>query len=74
MTTETTATVIGGSLHLDEPLNLPDQTRVRVTVVATGDERQRRLEAWKKLQEYMRTHPLNSGGLRFTRDQLHDRI
>jgi hypothetical protein len=39
MITQTTATVVGGSLMLDERLNLPDQCRVAVTLEPlTGEQ------------------------------------
>ena len=74
MTTQTTATVVDGALKLDEPLDLPNETRVRVTVECADSKRVARQEALKRLFEYMNQHPINSGGLRFTRDELHDRV
>lgn len=77
MTTHTTGTVIDGQLQLDQPLALPNQSRVTVTVQPAAEipsdwqERFRKgLEAWKRLVE---EHPIHSGGLHFTREELHER-
>ena len=73
MTTETTATVVDGALRLDEPLDLPNETRVRVKVECADDKRLARQDALKRLFEYMDQHPMNSGGMHFRRDELYDR-
>ena len=73
MTTQITGTVIDGQLHLDQPLALPDQSRVTVTIVAqpvTSANRQQAFGTWWK---YLDEHPIDSGGLRFTREELHER-
>ena len=77
MITHTTGTVIEGQLQLNEPLMLPDGSRVAVTVEAvasvSADPREafaKGLSAWKKL---IQEHPVHSGGVRFTRDELHER-
>lgn len=77
MATQLTGIVTNGQLHLDQPLSLPDQSRVMVTVEpavqlpADWSERfAKGLETWKKLIE---EHPVRSGGMHFTRDELHER-
>lgn len=72
MATDLTATVQGGELKLDQPLLLPDQSRVRVTIhpLASNDGWRRALEALDRLR---RSQPIHSGGLHYTRDKLHDR-
>ncbi len=73
MRTETTATVVGGGLELDHPLDLPDQSRVRVAIepLEIWQARFRAgLASWK---EYCQQRPVHSGGRRYTRDQLHER-
>lgn len=74
MKTETTATVVDGALKLDEPIDLPNETRVRVQVECADGERPTRHEALKRLFEYMKEHPFNSGGMHFKRDELYDRV
>jgi hypothetical protein len=72
MSSDLTATVLGGELKLDQPLLLPDQSRVRVTIqpIASNDGWRLALDALDRLR---RDQPIHSGGLRFTRDELHDR-
>jgi hypothetical protein len=77
MTTHTTGTVIDGQLQLDHPLTLPNESRVAVTVQPAADipadwqERfSKGLEAMQKLKA---EHPIGSGGLRLTREELHER-
>ena len=73
MRTETTGMIIAGVLQLDERIDLPDNSRVRVAVVPMEGWRTRfqtGLKAWKQL---CRDRPVNSGGRRYTRDELHER-
>ena len=73
MKTETSGTIIVGVLQLDQPIDLPDNSRVRVSVEPLEEWRSRfqaGLKAWKQL---CRDQPVNSGGRRYTRDELHER-
>jgi hypothetical protein len=73
MRTETTGTIVGGTLQLDECLDLPDHSRVRVAVVPVDEwpaRFQAGLNAWK---EARRHSPVNCGGRYYTRDELHER-
>jgi hypothetical protein len=73
MRTETTGTVVGGTLQLDECLDLPDHSRVRVAVEPVDKwpaRFQTGLNAWK---EARRHSPVNGGGRRYTREELHER-
>ncbi|MEI9479057.1 MAG: hypothetical protein WCO26_21145 [Deltaproteobacteria bacterium] len=73
MITETTATVVAGTLELDRRLDLPDQSRVRVAVEPLEGWQARftaGLESWKV---YCEEHPVHAGGRRYTRDELHER-
>lgn len=76
MTTQVMATVVDGQLKLDQPLELPNDSRVKIVleVAPTTTDRQekysRGLEAMEKLKS---ERPINSGGLHFTRDELYDR-
>jgi len=73
MRTHTTATVNHGQLELDEPLSLPDQSRVQVTVELREDWRTRYLAGLEQLRKLIAEQPI-CAGVRFTRDELHDRI
>jgi hypothetical protein len=72
MTTQITATVIGGMLKPDERLELADNTRVNLTIEPLGKPQQP-LEAWKALKTWIRDNPLHGLGRRMTRDELHER-
>jgi hypothetical protein len=76
MTTQTTGTVMNGQLQLDSPLPLPDRSRVNVTVeVSKAQEswRQRMQQGLQALEKLKAERPIGSGGVRFTREQLHER-
>jgi hypothetical protein len=66
-------TIIGGAIQLDQPINLPNHSRVRVTIVAV-DQVERVLDtALAGLERLKREQPIGSGGLKFTREQLNER-
>jgi hypothetical protein len=67
------ATVFSGQLKLDEPLPLPDNSRVAVTVEVQSPQASNPLAALEAWRSYVDAHPVNSGGLRFTREELHER-
>jgi predicted DNA-binding antitoxin AbrB/MazE fold protein len=69
-----TATFDNGVLVPDEPLSLPAQARVRLTVESveesshSGDS-----ESWQSLEALWDEAPIDTHGVRLTRDQLHER-
>ena len=69
----TTGTVVNGMIQLDKPLLLPDQTPVAVTVESLASAHADGLLAWQSIQRRLQQRPINSGGLKFTRDELHER-
>ena len=77
MTTQTTGVVVDGQLQLDQPLPLPDRSRVTVTVQSAidvpADWRERMIRGLATMQQLKVDHPVGSGGLRFTREELHER-
>jgi hypothetical protein len=75
MLTQITATIVGGVLKPDQPLPLPEQTRVNLTVepiVETNDPATA-LAAWEAIQARLKQRPIHGTGIRYTRDQLHER-
>lgn len=72
MRTQTTATVNHGQLELDEPLNLPDRSRVQVTVELNEDWRSRYQAGLARFKKLIRERPIHVG-VRFTREELHER-
>ena len=76
MTTQVMATVVDGELKLDKPLELPNASRVKVVVEVEPSVEERREKSRRgitELLDFIHKHPINSGGLHFTRDQLHER-
>ena len=73
MTTQVMATVVDGELKLDDKLELPDSARVKVTVEAVADWREKMRRGIDEMEQSSREHPLHLGGRRFTRDELYER-
>ena len=76
MTTQVMATVVDGELKLDAPLELPNASRVKIVVEVemSAEQRQEKFRRGvTELLDYIEKHPIHLGGLRFTRDQLHER-
>lgn len=74
MSTHIEATGIGGIRHPDEPVQLPDRSRVRLTIEPseTWSAEKARAE-WESLKARLVKQPLHLGGKRLTRDELYDR-
>ena len=72
MKTTHTATVINGELKLGDPLVLPEQSPVTVSVTPTTGSA-RRKEILKKFFELSDKTPLFGEDRRLTRDELHER-
>ena len=73
MTTQVMATVVGDMLRPDIALPLADHSRVRLTIetidntpLASG------LAAWEEIKRRLKEKPLHLGGVRYTRDELHE--
>lgn len=74
MTTQMTATVVNGMLKPDQPLPLAELSRVRLTIEPIEDwSPERAKAAWEALQIRLKQYPIDSGGVRYTREQLHER-
>ena len=74
MTTHIDATFTDGVLKPDQPLSLPDQTRVRLTIEPIEPwSHGRALAAWEAIKARLKQRPLDGGGVRYTRDELHER-
>ena len=74
MTTQMNATVIGGMLKPDSKLPLPEQSRVRLTIEPIEEwSAERARAAWLAILTRLKERPIHGGGLRLTRDQLHER-
>jgi hypothetical protein len=73
MTTEMLGTVVAGALRLDQQLNLPDQSRVRVAVEPLGTWQSQLHEGWESWKTFCEEHTIHAGGRRYSRDELHER-
>ena len=71
MTMETLATVENGLLRPHQVLPFPDHSQVRLTIDAEWNVDRAR-EAWMRLKNLFQVQPLTIG-LRFSRDELHER-
>lgn len=68
------ATVINGVIHPDKPVQLPDRSRVRLTIEpieAWSSETAR--AAWARIEARLQERPIHGGGVRYTREELHER-
>ena len=73
MTKTLTGTFVDGTIQLDQPVDLPNHSRVMVQFQAMEDWRERMQRGLKAWREYRAQHPTGSGGVRFTREELHER-
>jgi hypothetical protein len=74
MTTQVTATFVGGRLKPDQDLPLPEQARVKLTIEPIEEwSPEAALAAWEAIKTRLRERPLHFGGQRYTRDELHER-
>jgi hypothetical protein len=72
MIAQATGTVEQGMLKLDEALSFPDHTRVKLTIESVESENSA-AAAWERVKERLRQRPVHGGGIRFTREELHER-
>jgi hypothetical protein len=74
MTTQVTATVVNGVLKPDQALPLAEQSRVRLTIEPIeGGSPTAAVAAWESIKARLQARPLHFGGVRYTRDELHER-
>ena len=73
MKREIIGTVIAGGVKLDQPVDLPENCRVRVAIESLSERRTRLQSGLESWQEVCQQHPIHSGGRHFTRDELHER-
>lgn len=71
MTTQVEATFANGGLTPDVPMALAEQTRVRLTIEPVEEwSAEKAREASEHFLVLAKEHPINSGGVRYTRDEL----
>lgn len=67
------ATYDQGVLRPDTPLTLPQGTRVQLIIQPLPDAAQNWEDRFAEFERFLKDHPISSGGLKFTRDELYDR-
>lgn len=74
MTTQVDATLSNGVLKPDQPLPLADQTRVRLTVEPIEEASlTQAAAALEAIRQRLQERPIHGGGIRYTREELHER-
>lgn len=68
-----TATFEDGILKPDEPLDLSPHSKVRLVIEPIEPAPEEVRLAWEELERLCVESPIDSGGTRLTRDQLHER-
>ena len=74
--TKVEATVKDGGPWIDDRVDFPNESRVEVTIrplpPLTAGKSEPTPGPWESLKQFLREHPLNSGGVKFTREELYD--
>lgn len=65
--------IVNGGVQLDERVEIADQSRVQVTIVPIEPWKAQWAQALSALEELRAEHPIDSGGLRYSREELHER-
>jgi hypothetical protein len=73
MVVKTTGIVVDGAIQLDQPLELPNHSPVNVTLEPIEMAPNKAKLAWEATKARLRERPIHGGGMRFTRDELHER-
>lgn len=72
MKSQVFATLVDGMIKPDTFLNLPNHSRVSVTI-ELAEERSTPLAAWESLQRRLEARPVHAAGQRYSRDELQER-
>ncbi len=74
MTTQIEATFTNGVLKPDVAMSLPEQSRVRLTVEAIEQHSpEKALAALESIWARLKERPIYGDGVKYTREQLHER-
>ncbi len=73
MKTIVTGTLIDRTVQLDENVDLPNHSRVSVSLEALGGDSDEAAAALERFLNRAEQRVFDSGGMRFTRDELHER-
>lgn len=73
MIAKTVGTIDGDVIRLEQPVGLPNASRVELTITPLDVSRGRWDEFMDDLERLCDQQPMGSGGMRYTRDELHER-
>ncbi len=73
MTAHATGTLIDAVIQLDQPINLPNRTRVNLSIEPVEEPAVSSRVAFESFKRLIDEHPIRSGGRHYTRDELHER-
>ncbi len=74
MTTHVEATFANGVLTPDQPLPLAEQTRVRLTIEPIEEwSPEGAANALQRMLARLKERPIHGDGIKYTRDELHER-
>ena len=73
MKSQTTGTLIDGVVQLDHSVNLPNHSRVYVSIEPLNIDPAEAQAALAAFKQRLQQRPIHSGGQHFTRDELHER-
>ena len=73
MKAETTGILIDRVVQLDEPVNLPNHCRVSVSLEPLAHDPEKAKAALQSFLKRADERAFDSDGIRFTRDELHER-
>jgi len=73
MKTVTTGTLIDCVVQLDGHVDLPNHSRVSVSIESLENDSQKSKAALERFLNRAEQRAFDSGGVRFTRDELHER-
>lgn len=73
MKTEMTGTLIDGVVQLDGSVDLPNRSRVTVSIEPIEFDAEKAKAALESFLKRTELRPIHTGGIRYTRDELHER-
>ena len=73
MTSRATGMLIDAVIQLDQPINLPNHTRVTLSIEPVDEAVVGSRTAFESFKNLIAEHPIRSGGCHDTRDELHER-
>lgn len=73
MIAKSVGTIDGDIIRLDAPLNLPDACRVELTIKPLDVHEHSWGDFMDDLEQLCRDEPIGSGGVQYSRDDLHER-